>query len=70
MLDNRTRFRHLQGFLSVALHRRVRTAADAPSITQPALSPCGSWRLPSGFGWGKVLQHAAASVASQQHEPA
>jgi LysR family pca operon transcriptional activator len=38
MPDNRTRFRHLQGFLAVAQHRRVRMAADALSITQPALS--------------------------------
>ena len=38
MLDNRIRFRHLQGFLAVAQHRRVGIAADALSITQPALS--------------------------------
>jgi LysR family pca operon transcriptional activator len=82
MLDNRIRFRHLQGFLAVAQHRRVRIAADALSITQPALSKTlrelevalGSQlfrRDKEGMlltRSGEVfLQHAAASVASLRH---
>jgi LysR family pca operon transcriptional activator len=82
MLDNRIRFRHLQGFLAVAQHRRVRTAADALSITQPALSKTLR-ELEATLGaqlfrrdkkgmlltrLGEVfLQHAAASVASLRH---
>jgi LysR family transcriptional regulator, pca operon transcriptional activator len=82
MLDNRIRFRHLQGFLAVAQHRRVGRAADALSITQPALSKTlrelevtlGSQlfrRDKKGMRLtrsGEVfLQHAAASVASLRH---
>jgi LysR family pca operon transcriptional activator len=79
MLDNRIRFRHLQGFLAVAQHRRVNIAAAALSITQPALSKTLR-ELETALGAqlfrrerdgmvltrsGEVfLQHAAASVAS------
>jgi LysR family pca operon transcriptional activator len=82
MLDNRIRFRHLQGFLAVAHHRRVRSAADALSITQPALSKTLR-ELEATLGSqlfrrdkkgmlltrsGEVfLQHAAASVAALRH---
>lgn len=38
MIDNRIRLRHLQCFLAIAQHRSVGRAAEAISITQPALS--------------------------------
>lgn len=82
MLDNRIRFRHLQSFLAIAQHRSVRVAADALSITQPALSK-SLRELEEALGArlfdrdkkgmlltrpGELfLQHAAASVASLRH---
>ena len=38
MIDGRIKFRHLQCFLAVSQHRNLHRAADALSITQPAVS--------------------------------
>ena len=82
MLDLGIRFRHLQCFLTIAQLRSVGRAAEALSITQPALSKTLREledalqvrlfdRGPKGMlltNLGQLfLQHAAASVASLRH---
>lgn len=81
MTDIRFRFRHLQCFLTIAQLRSVGAAADALSITQPALSKTLR-ELEESLGaklftrdkkgmlltpaGQTFLQHAAASVASMR----